>query len=189
MRLGSNMARGHFLGLGPSSNQDALFVSTSSRSLPPNAGEATQKEVKAKEERRRHNPIVFEYVHLDVHLMDKTTFGSNTGSILWKQVSISKQQRHFSGGRHGLFDYGKLSQAHVLKLGRSGTGLIALALSPFDVLSTFAPTTVTVELSPLRQVGVRGTDVPEPFVLDCVYHPMLLIGYDTDGIYAGESIR
>ncbi|KAH9012107.1 hypothetical protein EDB84DRAFT_1444840 [Lactarius hengduanensis] len=77
-------------------------------------------------------------------------------------VSISGEQRHFPGGRHGLFDYGKLSQAHVLKLGRSGTGLIALALSPFvrkcaatghpravlllckDVLSAFAPTTVTV---------------------------------------------
>ncbi|KAH8986839.1 hypothetical protein EDB92DRAFT_2105140 [Lactarius akahatsu] len=56
---------------------------------------------KAKEERRRHNPIVFE----SVHLMDKTTFGSNTGSVLWKQE-----------GRQGLFDYGKLSQAHVLKL-------------------------------------------------------------------------
>ncbi|KAH9022695.1 hypothetical protein EDB85DRAFT_368750 [Lactarius pseudohatsudake] len=46
-------------------------------------------------------------------------------------VSISGEQRHFPGGRHGLFDYGKLSQAHVLKLGRSGTGLIGLALSPF----------------------------------------------------------
>ncbi|KAH9012102.1 hypothetical protein EDB84DRAFT_1537239 [Lactarius hengduanensis] len=46
-------------------------------------------------------------------------------------VSISGEQRHFPGGRHGLLDYGKLSQAHVLKLGRSGTGLIALALSPF----------------------------------------------------------
>ncbi|KAH9028016.1 hypothetical protein EDB83DRAFT_2319578 [Lactarius deliciosus] len=34
-------------------------------------------------------------------------------------------------GRHSLFDYGMLSQAHVLKLGRSRTGLITLALSPF----------------------------------------------------------
>ncbi|KAH9028039.1 hypothetical protein EDB83DRAFT_2187488, partial [Lactarius deliciosus] len=41
------------------------------------------------------------------------------------------QQRHFPEGRHSLFDYGKFSQAHVLKLGASRTGLIALALSPF----------------------------------------------------------
>ncbi|KAH9032810.1 hypothetical protein EDB85DRAFT_2114584 [Lactarius pseudohatsudake] len=46
-------------------------------------------------------------------------------------VSISGEQRHFPGGHHGLFDHGKLSQAHVLKLGRSGTGLIALAPSAF----------------------------------------------------------
>ncbi|KAH9022688.1 hypothetical protein EDB85DRAFT_1895130 [Lactarius pseudohatsudake] len=154
---------GHFHGLGPSSNPGALLVCIEPK--PPtkcrsswNTETGTRGEnaqgsgmPKAKEERRRRNPIVFE----DVHLMDKTTFGS-----FWEQyrerlvetspsfvthfdergaplappnfsVSIYGEQRHFPGGRHGLFDYGKLSQAHVLKLGRSGTGLIALALSPF----------------------------------------------------------
>ncbi|KAH9009444.1 hypothetical protein EDB84DRAFT_1406845 [Lactarius hengduanensis] len=131
---------GYFHGLGASSNRGALFVCIEPK--PPtkcrsswNTETGTRGEnaqgsgmPKAKEERRRRK---------DVHLMDKTTFGSNTGSVLWNQgsfhypCSLPRAQRHFPEGRHGLFGYGKLSQAHVLKLGASGTGLIALALSRF----------------------------------------------------------
>ncbi|KAH9166006.1 hypothetical protein EDB89DRAFT_255591 [Lactarius sanguifluus] len=193
----SDMAQGHFLGLGPSSNQDTLLVYIEPK--PPTkyrGGNVKGSSMpKAKEERRRHNPIIFEYVHL----MDKTTIGSNTGSVLWKQE-----------GRHG--DYGKLNQAHVLKLGGSGTGLIALALSPSCANAPqriFPRCTASVEGRPLRlrshhryysssrwalptlrQVGVRGTDVPDvPFVLDCVYHPMLVrpLAHDADGSRGGAA--
>ncbi|KAH9041228.1 hypothetical protein EDB85DRAFT_2271971 [Lactarius pseudohatsudake] len=144
---------GHFDGLGPSSNRGALLVCIEPK--PPtkcrsswNTETGTRGEnaqgsgmPKAKEERRRRNPIVFE----DVHLMDKTTFGSNAEIVLWKQ-----------GGRHGLFDYGKLSQAHVFKLGESGTGLIALALSPFVRKCT------ATDLPALYCFCVRTSSPPSP---------------------------
>ncbi|KAH9008690.1 putative methyltransferase-domain-containing protein [Lactarius deliciosus] len=201
---------GHFHGLGSeNSNQDALLVRIELK--PPTTCEPQRNTEtgnqrrkrrrgggvqKAKDERRGCDPIVLEYVLLQ----DKTALRSrsgDTGSVLWKTsvefLSLALQQRHFPERRRSLFDYGKLSQAHVLELG-AGTGLLALALSPFvrkytatdipalvpllrkNVLS--ASVTVTAldwTLPALRQVDVGGTDAPDVLlVVDCVYHPALV---------------
>ncbi|KAH8997817.1 hypothetical protein EDB86DRAFT_3076354 [Lactarius hatsudake] len=118
-----------------------LFWSTSSRNLLPNANAKGSGMPKAKEERRRHNPFVFEYVHLMTKLLLGAIQEASCGSKVHCPLPPKKPSfvTHFDErgtppapqGHHGLFDYGKLSQAHVLKLGRSRTGLIALALSPF----------------------------------------------------------
>jgi len=121
----------------------------------------------------------------------------DTGSVLWKAsvefLSLVLQQRHFPERHRGLFDYAKLSQAHVLELG-AGTGLLALALSPLvrKYTATDIPvlvpllrknllsTTVTVTaldwtLPALRQVDVRGADALDVLlVVDCIYHPALV---------------
>lgn len=205
---------GHFHGLGSeNSNQDALLVRIELK--PPTTCEPQRNTEtgnqrrkrrkgggvqKAKNERGGRDPIVLEYVLLQ----DKTALRSrsgDTGSVLWKTsiefLSLVLQQRHFPERRRGLFDYEKLSQAHILELG-AGTGLLALALSPFvrkytatdipalvpllrkNVLSAPASATVTVTaldwtLPALRQVDVGSTDAPDVLlVVDCVYHPALV---------------
>ncbi|KAH9025230.1 putative methyltransferase-domain-containing protein [Lactarius pseudohatsudake] len=205
---------GHFHGLGSeNSNQDALLVRIELK--PPTTCEPQRNtEIgnqrrkrrkggsvqKAKNERGGRDPIVLEYVLLQ----DKTALRSrsgDTGSVLWKTsiefLSLVLQQRHFPERHRCLFDYEKLSQAHVLELG-AGTGLLALALSPFvrkytatdipalvpllrkNILSApaSAPVTVTAldwTLPALRQVDVGRTDAPDVLlVVDCVYHPALV---------------
>ncbi|KAI9449212.1 putative methyltransferase-domain-containing protein [Lactarius psammicola] len=205
---------GHFHGLGSENpNQDTLLVCIELK--PPTTCEPLRNTEtgnqrrkrrrgsglpKAKEERKGCDPIVFEYVLLQ----DKTALRSrsgDTGSILWKTsiefLSLVLQQRHFPEKCRGLFDYEKLSQAHVLELG-AGTGLLALALGPLvrkytatdipalvpllrkNVLSASASASVTVTaldwtLPALRQVDVGGADAPDVLlVVDCVYHPALI---------------
>ncbi|KAH8990700.1 putative methyltransferase-domain-containing protein [Lactarius hatsudake] len=201
---------GHFHGLGSeNSKQDALLVrielkppTTCEPQRNTDTGNQRRKRrrgggvQKAKDERRGRDPIVLEYVLLQ----DKTALRSrsgDTGSVLWKTsvefLSLVLQQRHFPERRRSLFDYGKLSQAHVLELG-AGTGLLALALSPFvrkytatdipalvpllrkNVLS--ASVTVTAldwTLPALRQVDMGSTDTLDVLlVVDCVYHPALI---------------
>ncbi|KAH9166013.1 hypothetical protein EDB89DRAFT_2076259 [Lactarius sanguifluus] len=141
----SNMAQGQFLGPGPSSNQDVLLVYVEPK--PPTkcrGGNAKGTGMpKAKEGLEGAIPSCSS----TFTLWTKPLLGAIQGAVLWKQdwytallvLKSPSSVTHFDErgappapqGRHDLFDYGKLSQAHVLKLGRSGTGLIALALSPF----------------------------------------------------------
>ncbi|KAF8261720.1 hypothetical protein EI94DRAFT_1745345 [Lactarius quietus] len=94
-------------------------------------------------------------------------------------LSLVLQQKHFPETRRNLFDYVKLSQAHVMELG-AGTGLLALALSPLvrkytatdipaliplirkNVLSTSVTVTaLDWTLPALRQVDVHDADAPD----------------------------
>ncbi|KAN0138223.1 putative methyltransferase domain containing protein [Lactarius tabidus] len=206
---------GHFHGLGSENpNQDSLHVCIELKppiltSEPPRNTETGNQRrkrrrgsgaAKAKEERRGRDPIVFEYVLLQ----DKTALRSrsgDTGSVLWKTsvefLSMVLQQQHFPEKSRDLFDYAKLSQAHVLELG-AGTGLLALALSPLvrkytatDIPALLpllrknvrsASVTVTAldwTLPALRQVDDsdvrRGPDAPDVLLaVDCIYHPALV---------------
>jgi len=104
------------------------------------------------------------------------------------------QQQHFPESRRGLFNYAKLSEAHVLELG-AGTGLLALALSPLvrkytatdipallpllrkNVLSASSVTVTALDwtLPALRQVDAHGPDAPDVLLaVDCIYHPALV---------------
>jgi len=201
---------GHFHGLGSEDrNQDSLQVCIELKppiacEPPRNTDTGNQRRkrrrrsgaAKAKEERKGRDPIVFEYFLLQ----DKTALRSrsgDTGSVLWKTsvefLSLVLQQKHFPETRRSLFDYVKLSQAHVMELG-AGTGLLALALSPLvrkytatdipalipllrkNVIS--APVTVIAldwTLPALRQVDVHDADAPDVLLaVDCIYHPALI---------------
>ncbi|KAH8981740.1 putative methyltransferase-domain-containing protein [Lactarius akahatsu] len=195
---------GHFHGLGSeNSNQDALLVRIELKppttcELQRNTETGNQRRKrrkgggvqKAKDERGGRDPIVLEYVLLQ----DKTALRSrsgDTGSVLWKTsiefLSLVLQQRHFPERRRGLFDYEKLSQAHVLELG-AGTGLLALALSPF--VRKYTATDIPALVPLLRKnilsapasapVTVAALDWTLPaapnvlLVVDCVYHPALV---------------
>ncbi|KAH9022678.1 hypothetical protein EDB85DRAFT_367004 [Lactarius pseudohatsudake] len=130
---------GHFYGLGPSSNQDALLVCIEPKP-PTKCKSSWNTEIGAKrkwdaEGQGRAKRAQFHRVRVRL-LPDKTTLGAMQ-SVLWKQALprfyLVWQQRHFPEGRRGLFGYGKRSQAHVLKLGcvLRVPRLIALALRPF----------------------------------------------------------
>ena len=177
---------GHFHGLGSENpNQDSLHVCIELKrpitcEPPRNTETGNQRRkrrkgsgaAKAKEERRGHDPIVFEYVLFQDQTALRSRSG-DTGSVLWKTrwaspfphlstpdcclaayldvrylsvclpsneslslrltttsavlhlleyfsiefLSLVLQQQHFPERRRDLFDYAKLSQAHVLELG------------------------------------------------------------------------
>jgi len=137
--------------------------------------------------REQCEPIVLEY-----QLFQDTTAlrsrGGDTGSVLWK-ASIEFLS---------LFDYAKLSQAHILELG-AGTGLLALGISPLvrrytatdvsallpllrkNLLSVPPKTAATVvaaaldwTLPALRQVDVHADPPDVLLIVDCIYHPTLV---------------
>ncbi|KAH9016024.1 hypothetical protein EDB85DRAFT_1898389 [Lactarius pseudohatsudake] len=148
LKLTDRSDMGHFHGLGASSNRGALLVLMEYRDRNQGRkrtrkwdaeGQGRAKTAQSHRVRGRspygQNHFWEQYRERLVETSPSSvTHFDERGAPLAPlnfSVSISGEQRHFPGGRHGLLDYGKLSQAHLLKLGRSGTGLIALALSPF----------------------------------------------------------
>ncbi|KAH8997820.1 hypothetical protein EDB86DRAFT_2913470, partial [Lactarius hatsudake] len=139
-----DMARRHFLSLGPSSNQDALLVYVGPK--PPTIcrrkrtrewhaeGQGRTKMAQSHrvrvrspygqncfweqyrerlvETRLAHRPPPPKKPFLHDSLR-RAWCPSCTTYLIFQTQSL----RHFPEGRHGLFDYGKLSQAHVFKLG------------------------------------------------------------------------
>ncbi|KAI0306141.1 hypothetical protein B0F90DRAFT_1814934 [Multifurca ochricompacta] len=145
---------GHFHGLGSeNSNEDTLIVRLElkkpSRSSRKSGSDVLGPggRISRKTRGNKRKGTIKEEVHENVHesepvtleyelFQDKTalrTRSGDTGSVLWKAsiefLGLVLQQQYFPEPHHSLFDYAKLSQAHVLELG-SGTGLLALALSP-----------------------------------------------------------
>ncbi|KAH9032783.1 ankyrin repeat-containing domain protein [Lactarius pseudohatsudake] len=83
-----------------------------------------------------------------------------------KDGRTPKEKKNRDQRRRDLFDYGKLSHAHVLELGTS-------SLPPASAFVTV--TALDWTLPTLRQVDVRGADAPDVLlVVDCVYHPALV---------------
>ncbi|KAH9166010.1 hypothetical protein EDB89DRAFT_255730 [Lactarius sanguifluus] len=156
----SDMALGH-LRLGPSSNQDALLVYVARcRNLPQNAGTNT-KGVARRRPRKSEDgttPLCSSTFTLWTKPLLGAIQGASCGNNVHcppppkspssvthfdergtppaprTQIFRSQPLNNSDTSQRDAMGYSTmvmLSQAHVLKLGRSRTGLIALALSPF----------------------------------------------------------
>ncbi|KAH8986841.1 hypothetical protein EDB92DRAFT_1818109 [Lactarius akahatsu] len=155
---------------------------------------------KAKEERRRRDPIVFDHFEEPERRCRERLVGNRVQAFpkvprsLWltstNMVPPLHHQSYFPERRRGLFDYGEFSQAHFLELGnwtcRTRTGPFVRKYTATDIpalvtllrkniLSVPAPAPASATVTVLNRTlpMLLQVDVRRADVPDRVFHPIL----------------